>query len=311
MAWTSGTAAGHDDLMDDLKTFLTTNAALVAAGQNWVAEKDETFTPRTIFNVAHSGLTGNMRALYLNGPGLAGQENIHVNILQYQWTGNYQNWAMSGATAFDTNQSFENQPGVLVYTTLLPIFVLTSADIDYWIIANGRRFILICEIGGDFHVSYCGLILPYAKPSEYPYPIFVSGSDGDDQATPATDMNNFYQNISTDTSSLFRLPGGQIYRAGSLATSSQVAVWPYRASVTYLNITNNPDGSFTLLPMILYTDEQGGNVYGTMDGCYYVSHFGTTNLLNQDIIEIGGVDHLVCQDMDDSGQNHWAAFRLE
>jgi hypothetical protein len=72
MAWTSGTAAGHDDLMDDLKTFLTTNAALVAAGQNWVAEKDETFTPRTIFNVAHSGLTGNMRALYLNGPGLCG-----------------------------------------------------------------------------------------------------------------------------------------------------------------------------------------------------------------------------------------------
>jgi hypothetical protein len=163
MAWTSGTASGHDDLMDDLKTFLTTNAALVAAGQNWVVEKDETFTPRTIYNVIGTSLTGNMRALYLNGPGLSGQDNVHVNILQYQWTGNFQNWAMSGATAFDTNQSFENQPGVLVYTTSLPIFVLTSADIDYWIIANGRRFILICEIGGDFSCFILWLVFAIRK----------------------------------------------------------------------------------------------------------------------------------------------------
>jgi hypothetical protein len=123
-------------------------------------------------------------------------------------------------------------------------------------------------------------------------------------------MNNFYQNV-TDTSGLIRLPDGQIFRFGSLGSVNQVAVWPYQVPTTFLNVTNNPDGSFTLLPMILYTDEQGRNVYGTMDGCYYVSHFGTTNLLNQDIIQIGGVDHLVCQDMDDSSQNHWAAFRLE
>jgi hypothetical protein len=310
MAWTSGTAAGHDDLLDDLKTFLTTNATLVAAGENWVAEKDELFTPRTIYNVTGTSLTGDMRGLYLNGPGLAGQDNVHVNILRYQRTGNYQNWGMAGATAFDTNQAWENQPGIVVAQLNIPIFVLTSADIDYWFIANGRRFIIICEIGGDFHVSYGGLILPYAKPSEFPYPLFVAGSTQAFDASPASALNNFYTVINA-YSALFRTPNGVIYRCGNLSSIDQMATWPYYESATYLNITNNPDDSFTLLPMVFYTDDLGGNVYGEPQGCFYVSNFGTTNLLNQDIVQVGGVDHLVVQDTDDSSQNHWAAFRLE
>ena len=40
MAWVSGTCTGHLDLLDALKTFLTSNAGLVAAGQAWVLMRD-------------------------------------------------------------------------------------------------------------------------------------------------------------------------------------------------------------------------------------------------------------------------------
>ncbi len=43
MAWETGTATGHIDLMNKLMTFLSTNADLVAAGQNWTVLRDTDF----------------------------------------------------------------------------------------------------------------------------------------------------------------------------------------------------------------------------------------------------------------------------
>lgn len=43
MAWVTGTASGHIDLMDKLIDFLSTNEELVAAGQNWEILRNEAF----------------------------------------------------------------------------------------------------------------------------------------------------------------------------------------------------------------------------------------------------------------------------
>jgi len=43
MAWETGTAAGHNDLLNKLLTFLSTNADLVAAKQNWAILRNSDF----------------------------------------------------------------------------------------------------------------------------------------------------------------------------------------------------------------------------------------------------------------------------
>ena len=149
-------ADGYDDLLDKLKTFLTTNSSLVSDNEQWTVHNDR--------------VVGTTREVYLSGPGLSNSESIHVNIQRMapDLTTNAHNWQVRGATSYDSSQTYEAQPNI----SRDQYFPLSAAGvpIQYWFFANGRRFIIVAKVSTTYLSCYCGFYLPYALPSEFPYP---------------------------------------------------------------------------------------------------------------------------------------------
>jgi hypothetical protein len=322
MAWVSGQVnpgsgeEGYDLLLTALRDFLTTNATLVSLNQNWVVEKEETVSTYTISGISNQpSYTGDFRDVYLRGPGLAQQDNVHVNLRTYQSVpSSLFNWYIQAATAFDTGVAWESQPGHSIMDSSCGVYTLVNSLIDYWFIANGRRFIVVCKIEGDFYMSYNGLILPYALPSEYPYPIMVSG----------TTQRASYNHTSTYNRNVYRVPyagynygqlrlpstkwaqiGTQDYSGGLIPYA---AVWPWQ--VDY-DLQGNLDGSYSVLPAVLYTGDDLEQCLGDMQGVYYVPGNGQVDLSAEDTITIAGVDYLVIQNVALTGRNEYAALKLE
>jgi hypothetical protein len=217
---------------------------------------------------------------------------------------------MSGATGFEDISNFENQPNRLGYSVYQPIMTLTNSQIDYWIVANGRRYILVAKIEGDFYSAYGGFILPYGKPSEYPYPLHHSGTtNGPNNNTSLTTLGSFFKH--TDNyQAILRAPSGAYHYVGADATNSWVT-WPYELIDSALNFYGNLDGSYTLLPVLLYSGTDGGNIWGEFQGVKYVTGVGPTDLAAEDTITIGADTYLVIQNADKNDERSYAAILLE
>ena len=61
-----------------------------------------------------------------------------------------------------------------------------------------------------------------------------------------------------------------------------------------------PDGSYPLLPLVLAG-------LGEMDGCHAVPGFGNAA---ENLVRVGGIDHLVVQDVFRTGYGDYWALRL-
>jgi hypothetical protein len=315
MAYQTGTVTGMYNLLTALRDFLTTNATLVSLNQNWVVEKEEDVAPYTRFSgisAAYYNQMEDFHDLYLRAPGFEQQNQIYVNIctMESSYHG-FRNWAVVGATDFETGQSFENQPNIsLLGTGYPPVAILSNAEIQYWLVANGRRFILVYEIEGDFFCIHGGFILPYAKPSEFSYPLLVTGQSDYFYNTPATaGLHNFYRHA-PNYASQFRFPEGVWYKVSS-TTSAGVSCWPFAHSTSINNLQQNPDNSFTLLPVIMLTYLNSKNTFGEVQGLFFVCKRGATDLASEDTITISGSTYLVFQDVDDQGDNSYCCLLLE
>jgi hypothetical protein len=323
-AWATGTVTGHLNLLDALKTFLTTDADLVAASEEWTALKDETIASYTMttptVNTPSGGFGATFRDLYLQGPGLAGTDEVHVNIRTYEApTQGISNWMVQGATGYDGGVPWHRQPNNSWYSNNFLYLTLTNSTIEYWIVANGRRFILICKISGDFYLMHGGLILPYALPSEYPYPLLVSAVTNNINALPTSSVyiSNFWSPTNYSPA-MFRHRDGQwLYcqAYSSLSTAAYFVTWPWgpivQHNAAYQHI-GHPDGTFALLPATLFSGFDGGNVYGEVDGVFYVPGLSpVVNPLSEDTVQIAAVDYLVVQNVDKTARHDYAAIRLD
>ena len=247
--------------------------------------------------------------------------NVYVNIHRFSnEPTDARNWQFKYAINFDTAQDFNNQPGTHsqgVYYTMTD-----NVAMPFRIIANARRFIVITQSVLAFNACYLGFYLPYATPSEMPYPICVGGnsitSTNNSQVTNYT-MGNFYDGMI----------GGLIVRhvdgthisfgsygnstSGSRPTTSIAANnFPYdqtSSGANYLLLDNEESGgsnSWPLLSQILYTTSNNGNVYGELEGVFFVPN---RNNFTNNIITIDSVDYLVLQNTYRSSEVN-AAFRL-
>lgn len=327
MAWTSGQVSpgageeGYDLLLTELRDFLTTNSTLVAANQNWTVDKEETISTYSMVGVSSQpSYTGDFRDIYMHGPGLAQQDNVYVNIRAYQSIpSSLYNWYIEGATSFDTGDDWEEQAGnnIMSYPCIFP---LVNSLIDYWFIANGRRFIVVCKISGDFYATYNGLFLPYGLPSEYPYPLFVSGGAQypSDNYTASANRNFYNIRLAGSQQANLRLTSSEWVQVSDddydAGTPGRAAVWPwYKEGVgqTGYNLVGNLDGSYTLLPAVLMTGQENASVLGDLDGVYYVPGTGQVDLAAEDTITIGGDTYLVIQNVAAADRTNFAAIKLE
>jgi len=310
MPYTTGIATSNVDLIDKTIDFLT-GSAMTAAGQAW-----------TSLGRATDQTTGG----WVRGPGLAGGENIYVGLRAADTpASDVYNIEVAGSLGFSTSLAWSAQVG----KSPLAYSCGWNTSTPYWIVANGQRFVVVFKVSTTYHAIYAGKILPYGTPSQYGYPVFIGGETDSatlrwSDTTPA--FRHFVDpgaplNGNTSLSGAYLCyPDGSWqqfknwFTAGGVDSQSTSgrSIWPYQGDATdssnvadrHREIRDNVDGSYTLFPLILQASSPGKQVFGEFDGCYFVS--GHNNAA-ENIITVGGADHLVVQNIFRTNRwNYWA-----
>ena len=300
MAFQTGTALGHLILLDDLSTFLV--------AQGWTELKDV--------------VVNGEREVYFRGPDITAGAitiNAFVNIKAFEDVpGDIYNWEIRGAIGFDTNVDFDSQPQVSpkVGNNTVGVVTLFQNSIDYWFVVNDRRFIVIAKVSTVFASMYGGFFLPYATPTEFPFPIYVGATSGNrTHRFSQSDYNigGFWD--PTSNSSYIRHYDGAWFNCANYSASGSVKIrgtfdayiWPYRDNIND-QIINNIDATYTLLPCILTSKEQDGNVYGELEGVFSCSGFANAA---ENTVTISAVVYVVIQIIDRTNIEDFVCIRLQ
>lgn len=157
MAWTSGTATSHYDLLVRLKAYLT-------GSTNW-----------SVFRwVDDGGATADGRGSVLNvrGPGVGAGQNVYVNISTVNSTLLPANgWQISASIGYSSAVAWGNQQN----ESPQPFLNLWNSTINYWFFVNDRRIVVVAQTSTVFVSAYMGMFLPWATPAQYPLPLLVAG----------------------------------------------------------------------------------------------------------------------------------------
>lgn len=328
MAYETGTATSAADLYAKLISFLTTNADLVAAGQEW----------ETVWE-APDVAPQNASDIVLRGPGLSGQDQVYVGLRLFQDVplDSYaiECCAMTGILPAGATYKDHVNPSPKEVRCFLD-----GGTMTYWFTATGRRFVIVVKISTIFECLYAGLFLPYATPVAYPYPLFIGGSSGPSgYGISAVNWRSLSNNhISFMWGNWNGLTGSQTSeptawvlgpdaawrRAANNGTETPVRFGP--EFTLWEDGFSNRGSSYSLRPqdiMARMIDGYGGDrmlwphqivqvdpsyqIYGILDGCYRCQ--GVANAA-ENVITIDGVEHMVVQDTFRTAfNNYWAVVR--
>ena len=287
-----GTATNHHDLLDKVVAHLT---GVGMGTQAWTQMKYASGLP-------------NEQEYYLKGPGLSGTDSIYVNMASWTDTVNdAYSLAIRGAINFNPLDTFGGQPG----SSGDVIVPLWDSTIPYWLVANGRRFIIIAKISTVYTSAYAGFLMPYATSSEMPYPLVVMGNC---DVVRRWSQNGYliggFWDPTEGAAFARHWDGAWIevanYRARTDIRDARTdnMVWPFNVA---RNVGRNRDGSYGLLPAILTCNYSSNNVYGELEGVYQVSGFSTAS---EDTITIGSDTFLIVQSVNRTGWRDYAAIKL-
>lgn len=221
--------------------------------------------------------TGDSHELILKGEGLSGQEEIFTGVRTYQNEfADYYNLAVAGFTGYVAGNAWSAQPGFL--ESGVPAH---NQHIDYTLAINPQRIAMALKVGTPVYESaYVGKMLPYARPTQYPYPLVVGGMLNGAAATRYSDTSHSMPYIGSRPGLRMRwLDGSYI----------QPRTYPWQIN-TYLagggsaSQLRDTGGSYPVLPVIL---NDANNLYGELDGIFYVSNFNNTV---ESVIQMGGTE---------------------
>lgn len=271
-----------DFIVGDQFTFSTTRSELSTTGKAWVTQRYDTSN-----SASHE--------LILKGVGLSGTEEIYVGIRTYDSVAaDYYNFAVAGFTGYVPANTWATQPGFIEMG--VPGH---NQRIDYWLAVNGQRITFGIKVGTPVYESaYIGKFFPYAKPSQYPYPLAVIGMLSGAAATRYSDTAHTMGFKGSRTNCRIRWLDG---------TWKQPETYPWNnvdigGTNNQLRDTNN---NYPVMPIIFC--EATPNVFGELDGIGYVSNFNNTV---ESTVGISGVDWVCLQDVARTSFNDYFALRL-
>lgn len=315
MAWETGTATNYVDLVNKVRDFLTTNTTLVSTGEHWEQVAGNT------------GVIQSDDIVTLRGKGLADTDNIYCYLKPIgDVTNDKYAVEFQAHGAFIQTDPQDSQP-----LSSSAQYVLAWNDpIQYWIIANGRRWILITKVAGVFGSGYCGFFLPYSPPSEYPYPFYNAGSTSGEFLRYSTNdvKSHFFASPGYQSAQVFRPDNKWGYVSnftenGSAGVVNEAWIYPTRfkstqsthdsrASYSGDDITNNTqpcfDNTYLMRQLQIHISDSFTGMLGVLDGVFAVT--GRTNS-SENIISKGGVDYLVVQNIFRTDFKDYMAVRLD
>jgi hypothetical protein len=262
-------------------------------------------------------------------PGNGGLDQIIVGAKTFSDAGtDYWNWRLGGFTAYDSGAVFNQQPGYVGgagQSHPSPVFTLWNSSIPYWIMANGRRVIVVAKVSTVYVTAYLGFMNSYMSPGAFPYPLIVGGNLAF-STEPATtspswrwsytgpEMRNFpiplASSMSFDYQSSLQLRLASGSWRGFDITAGDSAfgqVWPfaYVDQSTQYDWRPNLDGGYPLLPVVLF--DHIPNIYGELDGVLATSGFSQGA---ENTITANAVKHLVLQNVFRNTKADFFAVRM-
>ncbi|MDH1281054.1 hypothetical protein N5C56_10105 [Pseudomonas chengduensis] len=235
------------------------------------------------------------RELILKGVGYTGEEEIFVGFRTYQdASADYYNLVAAAFTGYVPSNTFDTQPGAML--SGVPAH---NNRIDYWLTLNAQRIALAMKVGTPVYEScYVGKFLPYARPSQYPYPVISAGMLNGVPATRFSDTSHSMPYKGSRANMRMRFNDG-VWR--------QPDCWPWN-NVNVAGATNqqrDTGGFYPLNPVVL-SDTSG--IYGELDGVKHISGF---NNAVENTLEVDGTAWVVIQDASRNGFNDYYALRMD
>jgi len=274
--------------------------------------------------------------LILMGPGTAGTDEIYSAIQTVESAGDdYYNWRIAGMTGY-TDTELQYMPGLT--QGRMARLLLWQNKIQYWCVANGRRFIVVAKVSGVYEALYLGFALPYGLPTQFPYPMVVGGA-----ACPyATAEDNRYSSIVTshrgfpspfgtagvctnltfdptsEAGTLKILQGTSWNRISRMVTTN--IVWPYTSSYYQYNdnapyhqfstlLRENVDGTYPIFPTVIMCNSPNKHIFGEMQGVFAVKGFG--GIAAEDTFAINGDTYVAFPIIPNADAANFWALKLE
>jgi len=254
--------------------------------------------------------------LYLKAPGLDGTRNIYINFRTYSNpSSSVYSWILNTAIGFDTNLDFYSQPGAITTEAKCPKLNLYTVDINYWLVANGQRVVLVADVNTYIFSMYMGFIKAFLPPSSYGYPFLLEGSHYDFRsASDTANASLIYPAYASPKSSgyLRYIDGSYYYHSQAISLAdNNFQIYPFNDTAgEQQTFPPNYDGSLLLIPALVLPLEGAGSdsqyFIGELDGIYWVAGSGVST---GDIVQVGTDEYLIFQDVDISSR--FAAVKLE
>lgn len=274
---TNGTT---DFVVGDAFSFAVTQGAAAAHGDAWEVLR---------WDPGHE--------LALKGKGWSGTEEIFVAFSTYENVNrDYYNLVVYGFSGWDGRLPLANQPGARY--SAVPAH---NQRIDYWLTITPQRIAAALKVGTPVYESfYVGKMLPYAKPSQYPYPMVVGGMLAAN-TTPATRYSD------TTHSMPYKGNRSNLALRDNMGNWLQPRTWPWEnnhlcGTTQYQRDAHN---YYSLLPIIL-TDANGQ--YGELEGVYFITGF---NNVVENTLVIDGTTYVVIEDVYRTGFSDYYALRMD
>lgn len=204
-------------------------------------------------------------------------------------------FALQGFTEYDTQTSFNSQ------TTRIPTnnrhgvaITLRDCGLRYWMHINDRRIVIIIRSGTNYESAYLGRLNSTASPTEYPFPLFISGtlntsSSGtiSKQSTSFGQLKNHWTTednthettfINANKNAYVMTPAQEWKLVENNFRGEAPFIFPTRDEMRLLG--RNFDGSLPLFEMVMTSgidttfDIPAGSVYGYLDGIYTTTSEG-------------------------------------
>lgn len=239
------------------------------------------------------------RELIMKAPGLSGSEEIYVGFRTYQdSSADYYNLLAATFTGYVAGNTFDTQPGARL--SGVPAH---NNRIDYWLTLNGQRIALAMKVGTPVYESaYVGKMLPYARPSQYPYPVICAGMLSGAAATRFSDTVHSMPYKGNKANMALRTNDGWVQPYCYPWSNNEIA----NTSLSSISQMRDTGGVYHLLPIEL--TDYNANIWGRLDGIFYISGF---NNAVENTLVIDGVTYVVIQDVSRTSHIDYYAMRMD